>query len=189
MGARSMIIDRPDRQSRGHRIGFGLITLFFWLIWIYLWLPLITAFAWYLGFERFRHVFVELEGFDGLLEVLGTYFTILQLIVVVFLGWSLYNQHRFGGKDQRRLVRKTNYRTMCDSFGLSRHGLNRLRHAKTATVDYRIGGAVTILETQATNEVDPLGDDTASVADALIPPRPKKRPPASEASGRVEPPG
>lgn len=166
--ARSMIIDRPDRQRRGQRIGFGLVTLMFWMIWIYLWLPLITAFAWYLGFEQFRYVFVELEGLDGLLDVLGSYFTILQLIVVVFLGWSLYNQHRFGGKDQRRLVRKTNYRTMCQSFGLSRHGLNKLRHAKTATVDYRIGGSTAILEARAMQDVDPLGDDTASAADSLI---------------------
>jgi biofilm PGA synthesis protein PgaD len=163
---RSLIIDHPDRQNRGRRIGFGIVTLVFWIIWIYLWLPLITAFAWYLGFERFQYIFIELDGFEGLLDILGVYFTVLQLIVVVFLAWSLYNQHRFGGKDKRRQVRKTNYRAMCESFGLSRHGLNRLRHAKIATVDYRIGATVSIIDTSAMSEFEPLGEGPDSPGDS-----------------------
>jgi biofilm PGA synthesis protein PgaD len=166
MDPRAMIIDRPDLQSRRSQIGLGILTLVFWAIWIYLWLPLVTALAWYLGMEEFHHQLFELEGFEGLLSVIGLYFTIFQLIVVVFLGWSVYNQHRFGGKDKRRQVRKTNYRAMCESFGLSRHGLNRLRHAKIATVDYRIGATVSIIDTSAMSEFEPLGEGPDSPGDS-----------------------
>ncbi len=147
MDPRGMIIERPDRQSRGRRFGFGFLTLVFWMIWLYLWMPLITALAWYLGFRQFELQFLQLGGFDGLREVLGTYFTVFELIVVAFLGWSLYNQRRHARNKQVFPPVRTRYGRMCRTFGLHKSGLLRLRHSKRAVVDYDIGRSVLVLET------------------------------------------
>ena len=46
------VIDTSDRLSTSHRVFWGGVTGVFWLLYIYLWLPLITLAMWLLGFNN-----------------------------------------------------------------------------------------------------------------------------------------
>lgn len=49
---RHLIIDRPDLQSWRQRAVFGSLTVMFWMLWLLLWLPLITLLGWlFFGFQ------------------------------------------------------------------------------------------------------------------------------------------
>jgi TM2 domain-containing membrane protein YozV len=46
------IIERADLQTLRHRTVSGVLTVLFWAIWFYLWLPFLALLAWAAGLER-----------------------------------------------------------------------------------------------------------------------------------------
>lgn len=101
MKAEAILINRPRRQGRSRRALFGLLTLLAWMIWLSLWLPLLTALAWLAGV---RISYLELirrhhgEGWYDLLTVLGI--ALVALLVAAL--WSGYNFRRFHDRNRRR---------------------------------------------------------------------------------------
>jgi biofilm PGA synthesis protein PgaD len=100
--ARPLIIERPERQSSRQRWLYGVMTLGFWLIYIYLWLPLITLAGWTFGVWRGYDILVLAEGFRAFRTLLVWY----GLGIGVFTGslvlWAGYNIVRFRGVDRRQ---------------------------------------------------------------------------------------
>ena len=45
----SRLINNSDKLPRAHRVFWGGVTGVFWLLYLYLWLPLITLAMWLLG--------------------------------------------------------------------------------------------------------------------------------------------
>lgn len=94
------IVHPRKPAARGVRTFHGAITLLAWVLYAYLWLPVITVIAWLLGF---RTTYIELAvknyEFDqntfGILLALGVAATVL------LIGWAEYNRHKFGGHDRR----------------------------------------------------------------------------------------
>lgn len=96
-----LIIDKPHLQSHYVRYGWGMVTFMFWTVYMYLWMPLITLFAWWIGVKLFNKHFVELQGASGLLEKLNLYAFIILLISATLIMWAYVEQMRFKGKHRR----------------------------------------------------------------------------------------
>lgn len=99
---KSLIIDRPDLQSWQQRLMSRTLTLAFWGLWFYLWLPVVTLAGWWLGIERFRFHMIELEGYVGFLEIVELYLLVILLMSAALIGWAKYNHIRFRGVERRR---------------------------------------------------------------------------------------
>jgi len=56
---KNLIIEKPDLVPWPNRLGWGIFTAIFWIIWIYLWMPLITLALWYLGFDFYNRLFLH----------------------------------------------------------------------------------------------------------------------------------
>lgn len=56
---KALIFKDPSLAPLPQRIGWAFFTAFFWIVWIYLWLPLVTIALWALGIEGFYHYFFE----------------------------------------------------------------------------------------------------------------------------------
>jgi biofilm PGA synthesis protein PgaD len=97
----SPIIERPDLQSPRQRTLYGAITLAFWAIWIYLWVPLLALFAWLLGFEEAYRYMVVYQGYREVQHVLENYALIVVIMGGTLLAWASYNITRFRGADKR----------------------------------------------------------------------------------------
>lgn len=97
-----LIIDRSRLVSRPKRVLAGGVTAFFWFVWIYLWLPLITLVAWALGF---RSAYIQLkpsiEAADAA-NIAITYFAIIVCLGIALLTWAFSEYLRF--KNVRRRV-------------------------------------------------------------------------------------
>jgi biofilm PGA synthesis protein PgaD len=95
------IIDRPDLQSLGHRTLSGMLTAFFWAMWIYLWLPLLALLAWLVGIQEAYKYMVVLGGYKEVLRLLGIYTAVALLLGGALVIWATYNIQRYGRMPMR----------------------------------------------------------------------------------------
>ncbi len=97
-----LIIDRPDLQSWPQRAISGALTTFFWLVWLALWLPLLTLTGWaFFGWQFKVHMF-DFGGLSGFIDLVSTYGIVIVLMSSTLLGWAKYNHLRFRGMDRRK---------------------------------------------------------------------------------------
>jgi biofilm PGA synthesis protein PgaD len=69
------------------------------MIWAYLFVPLLSLIAWWLGYRRFDQYVIQNDH-----EFFKQIYTILPLVMVlgiIFLLWAFYNLLRFRGKERR----------------------------------------------------------------------------------------
>jgi biofilm PGA synthesis protein PgaD len=97
---RGLIIERPDLQPRRERVIYGTITAVAWVLWAYLWLPLVTLVAWYFGVRAFVREVVVPDRLT-LLATGASYLLVIVILGGTLLVWSRYNLRRFGGEDRR----------------------------------------------------------------------------------------
>lgn len=129
------IIYRPDLQPRGRRVMFSGITLMAWLIWFYLFAPLLSLGAWWFGIDVFRE-YMLLPGARSYLLTLTGYAIVIALTFLVIFGWSRYNQIRFGGPDRRQGQPPVTTEMMGQRFHVRPELLKQLRTAKTIDLNF-----------------------------------------------------
>ena len=95
------IIQRPDLQTLRQRFGNSFLTFLFWLIWFYLWIPLLSLVAWAFGVDLFHDEMIVREGLQALIELLGLYFLVIFLISATLGTWALVNLCRFRVNERR----------------------------------------------------------------------------------------
>jgi biofilm PGA synthesis protein PgaD len=83
---KELIFEKPHLAPLHSRIGWTFFTTFFWLIWIYLWMPLITLLMWALGFRYYDNHFLH-NSTTELMDL--KHIVVLYLSIIVTLGGSL----------------------------------------------------------------------------------------------------
>lgn len=143
MKAEAIIIQRPERQSHAQRAAFATLTVFAWLFWAFLWLPLLTLAAWAFGI---RSAWVQLRVFD-LVDNGGDINVILIVAVVcaaVFSAWSKYNHARFAGKQKRRGNKPVGVPQTAAAIGASTEDAMRIQAHRRAVVSVSANGFMTV---------------------------------------------
>jgi biofilm PGA synthesis protein PgaD len=138
--SRSLIIENPELQSNAHRFGWSSVTFFFWMLYIYLWLPLITLVAWWVGAKLFHIQIVALQGYAGVIDKLGLYSAIIVIISAILIGWAKIERFRF--KDAVRRVDNTTVPVgdIAVRFKLQELDLTQLRGKKSVIVHFSSQG-------------------------------------------------
>jgi biofilm PGA synthesis protein PgaD len=138
----TLIIDKPELQSNIHRYGWGSVTFVFWMIYIYLWLPLITLVAWWFGAKLFHLHMIQLDGYKGLLGNLGLYAVIIVVISMILIGWAELDRMRFKDK-LRRLVNNTvTVGEIAQKYNMHEDDLTQLRQKKSMLVLFSEDGFI-----------------------------------------------
>jgi biofilm PGA synthesis protein PgaD len=101
LNLQSPIIERPDLQTRHQRTLYGALTMAFWALWIYLWVPLLALLAWLLGIQQAYQYMVTQEGYHELAHVLSIYALVIAALGGTLVIWATYNILRFRGIDKR----------------------------------------------------------------------------------------
>lgn len=97
-----LIIERPDLQSWPQRALSGVLTTFFWMVWLVLWLPLVTLAGWvFFGWQFKFHMF-DLGGDEGFFELIGAYLVVIAAMGITLLAWAKYNHLRFRNVERRK---------------------------------------------------------------------------------------
>ena len=98
----SLIIDVPEVQSRTRKFSYTMVTLVFWSIYFYMWLPLISLLAWVLGFRFFYQHMIVLGGYQGFLADAKLYFMVILSLSTIFIVWAKINLYRFNDVERRK---------------------------------------------------------------------------------------
>lgn len=138
----SLHINAPQLLSRRRRMGDAFVTAAMWIVYTYLWAPLLSLLAWVLGFEFAYDVMIRSGGMHGLKQVLVWYGIMLGCIIIVVTGWSLLNRLRFSGHDRRKGASVVDDEALASVFEVELNALRKLRNAKIARLSLDADGSI-----------------------------------------------
>lgn len=141
-----LIIDRPDLQTGGQRALFHVLTAAFWLLWVVLWLPLITLLGWaFFGYQFHFHM-IRLDGYVGFLSVLGAYALVIVVMSGSLLLWAKYNHLRFRGTDRRKDIAPPTVDEMAQLHQQPAMEIERWQDLRIVTVHHLPDGRIKRIE-------------------------------------------
>lgn len=135
-------INVPELLSRRRRLSDAFVTGLMWLVYTYLWAPLVSLIAWMLGFEFAYDVMIRSGGIQGLKNVLGWYGLMLGCIIIVVTCWSLVNRLRFSGRERRHGASTVDDDELASTFGVELIALRKLRNARVARLSLDADGRI-----------------------------------------------
>ncbi|MCD9046609.1 MULTISPECIES: poly-beta-1,6-N-acetyl-D-glucosamine biosynthesis protein PgaD [unclassified Luteimonas] len=95
------IIDHRHRRGPGRRAAGGAMTAAAWAVYAWLWAPLVTIIAWYVGIRTaWLQLYLRQDEVD--LFVLASLPLIALACGTLLIGWAEYNRARFANADRRR---------------------------------------------------------------------------------------
>lgn len=138
-------IERPDLQSRLHRGVFAVLSTLGWLVWLYLFAPLLSLLAWALGYQRL-HRFVLVNA-HHVIFTLVIYAGAVVLAGVLLLAWAVYNLLRFGPKDRRSAAAPVSAAELAEAFRIDPEQVQRLHDGRVLRLHHDAAGHITAVET------------------------------------------
>lgn len=155
---KTVYIDATEALTQRQRTTATVITGVMWAAYAYLWLPLISLFAWGLGFELAYEAMMRAGGVSAFLATLFWYSVMLADVIVTVTVWSLLNRWRFANRNRRAAHPRVADTAMAGFFGVGIDDLERLRDARRIEI-----------------EIDALGRPVVHAADGDASTRPQPR--------------
>lgn len=90
-----LIIERPELQTIYQRYGSMTLTAFFWMVWFYIWTPLITLVCWWFGIEFIYTEIFTYASFKFFIDDVRQYLMAISILCAGLIFWSNYNFLRF----------------------------------------------------------------------------------------------
>jgi biofilm PGA synthesis protein PgaD len=149
---KDLIIDKPNLQSKRQRVLFGSMTLVFWILWIYLWLPILAMLGWALGLKIAYFQMVVQGGFAGLLHLLGFYATVIAFLGASLLLWAYYNFFRFRDVQRRRTFPVVPLAVLSRYYQVPRDVLEQWSQARCLVLHHDAAGKL-LVDGRETNHV------------------------------------
>ncbi len=132
-----LIINKPDLKNMPLLFGEGALTILFWGVWFYFWLPIISMVAWWLGFKFFYRHMIELGGFSGFIKFLDVFLSGIFLLCGALAIWSVYNLKRYGSYRRRNQVLTTDMVKMAAYFNITNEKLQETQIAKRVSFSFK----------------------------------------------------
>jgi biofilm PGA synthesis protein PgaD len=137
------MIEGRDLQSRWKRWRDGALTFTMWLV--YLWL-ISDSFVLlgHVGGWLVRHNERpgELSRFFALLETIQSYAVVISVNTTLFVGWALYNQLRFRGKERRKAAPSLTTADLAEFYHRPAAEITTWQEARIVTVTHDAHGQI-----------------------------------------------
>ncbi len=136
------IIDTPGLQSLRLKYTSTLLTLVFWIVWFYLWVPLITLAGWWFQIQLFQKEMVVVDGLDAFLQALPIFVSVALVLTCILGLWALYNYKRFKGIDRRKPLPPVGRDDLLQLLPITESELDTMQANKISTVEITENGAI-----------------------------------------------
>jgi biofilm PGA synthesis protein PgaD len=83
----------------------GLLTVAFWVFYVYVLLPIFTLILWVFGVRTIYDEIFGLKGYLALIDILKDGGLITIAILAILVGWAFYNYRMFVHRGERRSSR------------------------------------------------------------------------------------
>ena len=125
-------IYRPDLQGRFQRNLYAILSVLGWIIWLYLFVPLITLVGWIFGYHRLDRFVLSSPRESA--YTLTLYMVVIALAGATLVLWALYNLLRFRGKERRTQPHNVTEDALAAEFHIETSQLWRLQRSRIARV-------------------------------------------------------
>lgn len=149
---RALIIDRPDALPRARRMAWHAVTVVFWGLYLYLWLPLVSLVAWVFGIGIAYQEMVVAEGYREVLRLLGWYLVTIEVLCGSLVLWAAYNYLRFGGRERRGRRPDVSLAVIARHFHVRLVELVAWQKARHLRIELTPAGAIAHIETGSAAE-------------------------------------
>ena len=139
---KDVCIDAPELLTGRQQFADTVVTGVMWALYAYLWVPLVSLFAWILGFEFAYDVMIRAGGAAHLRTVLFWYAIAITTIFIFFGMWSLSNLLRFAGHNRRGNFDRIEDQSFMAFFGIEAEELEQLRTGRSLTLELDAVGAI-----------------------------------------------
>jgi poly-beta-1,6-N-acetyl-D-glucosamine biosynthesis protein PgaD len=131
---RPLIIERPDLQTTVQRYGYASLTLFGWVLWLYLFVPLLSLGAWVVGGALiYERLLTDLDD-PALTEQLIRSLVFIVSFSTAYLLWAFYNYLRWRGPDRRRSAPSVTLDDLSARFPIAPRRIRQLQISSNALV-------------------------------------------------------
>ena len=113
-----LIINKPSLQSLWQRFSSTVFTFVFWVIWFYLWIPVLTFSAWIVSIDMLHYQFFEMNGLQSIVNDLVFIISGVTALGGTLVVWASYNYIRFKGEDRRKAFAPVTADQLADAFGV-----------------------------------------------------------------------
>jgi biofilm PGA synthesis protein PgaD len=137
-----LIFEMPERLSYQRRLAYGTLTLAFWVVWVYLWLPLVTLLGWLGGFALFREHIGVRQGWLAFLNNLPAYSLVVLILSGALVFWAITNWFRFSGKEARKAVSQVPIEDQATWLGVGQEDLQAWQQTKRMVVEHDESGRI-----------------------------------------------
>ncbi len=151
---RELIINAPSVQTLWQRSTSVIFTFVFWVVWFFLWIPLATLIAWYLGIDLVYFQMFELDGFRIVMKDFFRFIQVVGLLGGTLGLWAAYNYLRFKGREKRKALPQLSEHMLADYLGIDIEMLKGYQQERALSVKFDDSGrilAITRLQ-EATDE-------------------------------------
>ncbi|MDQ7970317.1 MAG: poly-beta-1,6-N-acetyl-D-glucosamine biosynthesis protein PgaD [Oxalicibacterium faecigallinarum] len=97
-----LILNAPDKVSAQTKLGSNIVTILCWVVYIYLWIPLITLIAWAVGATHAYDELAFVRQVGDFRELVVFYGMVVALLGGGLLLWALKEYLRFRNANRRR---------------------------------------------------------------------------------------
>lgn len=98
----NLIINQPGLQKLGSKIGFHILTLAFWSIWVFLWLPIFGVVNLFNDIEIVHGLFNQMENKMLVYDIFSLFVVMVSCMIAVISLWSIYRLLRYGNRRSQR---------------------------------------------------------------------------------------
>ncbi|PPD33024.1 MAG: poly-beta-1,6-N-acetyl-D-glucosamine biosynthesis protein PgaD [Methylomonas sp.] len=144
---RPLIINTPSLQSLQQRYVSAFLTFIFWVIWFFLWTPLITLFGWLSGLDLIYIQMIELEGFSDIAEDFSGFLISVAIFGGLLGFWALYNFLRFKDIERRAAITPVNNQQLAAFFGVGVNLLGKQQQAQCLSISFDDQGNISQIGT------------------------------------------
>lgn len=128
---RPLVIERPELQNGVQRWSYRGLTVMFWVLWLYLFMPLLSVLAWAAGMMVVYEVMVQNLALSELWHLLKVYGTGIGFLLVVYLGYAFSGFLRFRNVERRKLAPAIAPEQLAQSHNLDMATLKSLQTQQT----------------------------------------------------------
>lgn len=129
----SLLIEKPHARPLAVRTVWGLVTAACWLVYAYLWLPVVTLLLWMLGLRTAAfELYLRNDAVDPLLLMLLPMLALAA--AALLLSWAELNRLRFANRERRASIPNVDTHEVARALGAAPHVPGLLQSAKVVTL-------------------------------------------------------
>jgi len=133
------IINKPDLKSRGRKISEMSITTIIWILWLWLFLPVVNVLLWVVGVQTFYHTLIVDTGYIDFFELVRSVGLTVAIVFIIMRTWGYYNYWRFGKRNKRKSLPEVTPARLSSIFAMTPEEVVNLKASREVTFTFEGG--------------------------------------------------